>query len=312
MKNKKDKKDKLDPLEQTNVPNPENFKEKPGDEKMAASYQMANKILRDRLKREGKENIDILESVKDSDVVVVDGTYDHIHLVLKHLSMPHVRVTHDQFLNVLLSPEQTVFVNCASHFPPEGARKLAGFVAAGGQLITTDWALKNVLEVGFPGTVKYNGKASADEVVRIEVLDKEDEVLQGFFDEESDPVWWLEGSSYPIEVLDKEKVKVLVRSKELKEKYGEEAVIIRFKHCEGTVYHMLSHFYLQRTETRDAKQSAAPSTYASAKGVSPEVMADMMAAEGDMDIDYGSVQSASTSAEFVSRVILKQKKKFKK
>lgn len=286
--------------------------EKAGDEKMAESYKMANKLLRDRLENEDKENIDILESLDKSDVVVVDGTYDHIHLVLKHISMPHVRINHNQLLEAKLKPSQTVFVNCASEFPAEGARKLAGFVASGGQLITTDWALKNVLEVGFPGTVKYNGNPSADEVVRIELLDREDTVLKGFFDEENDPVWWLEGSSYPIEILDKKKVKVLVRSKELKEKYGEEAVIIRFDHGEGTVYHMLSHFYLQRTETREAKQQMKASEYADLKGASSATKAAYVASEEDSDIDYGSVQSASTSAEFVSRAILKQKKKFKK
>ena len=39
----------------------------------------------------------------------------------------------------------------------------------------------------------------------------------GFIDQEKDaaPVWWLEGCSYPIQVLDKERVKVLVRSDEL-------------------------------------------------------------------------------------------------
>ncbi len=281
-------------------------------EKMAESYKMANKLLRDRLKKEDEENIDILESLDQNDVVVVDGTYDHIHLVLKHINMPHVRINHQQLLKAELKPTQTVFVNCASEFPADGARKLAGFVASGGQLITTDWALKNVLEVGFPGVVKYNGKPSSDEVVRVELLDREDVVMKGFFDEENAPVWWLEGSSYPIEILDKKKVKVLVKSKELKEKYGEDPVIIRFEHGEGTVYHMLSHFYLQRTETREAKQQMKSSEYASMKGASSGTMADWVAAESDLDIDYGSVQSASTSAEFVSRAILKQKKKFKK
>jgi hypothetical protein len=54
-----------------------------------------------------------------------------------------------------------------------------------------------MLEVGFPELVEYNNRATADEVVRIEVLDREDTVLMGFFDEEADPVWWLEGSYYP-------------------------------------------------------------------------------------------------------------------
>ena len=283
-----------------------------GDAKMKKAYELANTLLRDRLKAEDAENIDLLNEVKESDIVCINGTYDHIHLVLKHLRIPFLQINHDQLKNLDLRPEQTVFVNCASGFPPDAARKLATFVAQGGQLITTDWALKNVLEVAFPGVVRYNQKATADEVVRIEVLDREDPVIAGFLDEEADPVWWLEGSSYPIEILDKEKVKVLMRSKELGEKYGEDAVIIRFEHGEGTVYHMISHFYLQRTETREAKQQMKASEYSGKKGASKATQMAWEAAEAaDKSLDYGTVQSANTSAEFVSRAILKQKKKFK-
>jgi hypothetical protein len=278
-----------------------------GDEKMKKAYKLANSLLKDRL---GDEDKELLENIDQSDVVVVSGTYDHIHLVLTHLNLPFVEVNHAQFLEVNLRGDQTVFVNCASDFPPEGARKLATFVAQGGQLITTDWALKNVLEVGFPNTVAYNGNPTGDEVVRIELLDREDPVITGFLDEETEPVWWLEGSSYPIKILDKEKVKVLMKSKELGEKYGDDPVIVRFNHGDGVVYHMLSHFYLQRTETREAKQTGSASAYAMSKGATAETMEEYNI-EGD-EVNYGEVQSASTSAEFVSRAILKQKKKWSK
>ena len=287
--------------------------EKTNKDTMQQAYKLTKSLLHDRLKKEDEENIEILNTLTESDIVVIKGTYDHIHLVLQHIGIPFVSINHDKLSSIKLLPHQTAFVNCASSFPEDGARKLAGFVAKGGQMISTDWSLKNVLEVGFPGYVKYNGMSTGDEVVRIEILDKEDKVLSGFFDEKADPVWWLEGSSYPIEVLDKKKVKVLVKSKELKEKYGEEAVIIRFDHGEGTVYHMISHFYLQRTETREAKHKFKASEYANVKGASSKTMSEWETAEEEYgELDYGTVQSANTSAEFVSRVILKQKKKYSK
>lgn len=85
--------------------------------------------------------------------------------------------------------------------------------------------------------------------------------LAGFLDQEKDaaPVWWLEGSSYPIEILDKKKVKVLVRSEELKRRYKHDPVIISFEWGKGVVYHMISHFYLQRSETRTQKQGNSSS-----------------------------------------------------
>lgn len=85
----------------------------------------------------------------------------------------------------------------------------------------------------------------------------------GFLDQEKDaaPVWWLEGSSYPIEILDKKKVKVLVRSEELKRRYKHDPVIISFEWGKGVVYHMISHFYLQRSETRTQKQGNSSITW---------------------------------------------------
>ena len=81
-------------------------------------------------------------------------------------------------------------------------------------------------------------------------------MLTGFIDQEKDaaPVWWLECSSYPIKILKKDKVKVLVRSDELKRRYKDDPVIISFEWGKGVVYHMISHFYLQRSETRTKKQ----------------------------------------------------------
>lgn len=282
-----------------------------GQKEMQKAYALANQLVRDRLANEDKEDLAALEAINPADILVVNGTYDHIHLVMQHLQIPHEALSQEQLLSRKLLPNQTVFVNCASSFPEAAARQLAGFVAAGGLLITTDWALKNVLEVGFPGYVQYNGKPTADEVVRIELLDRIDEVLSGFLDEASDPVWWLEGSSYPIELLNTKAVHVLMRSKELGERYGEEAVIVRFPHGEGMVYHLISHFYLQRTETREAAKGLSADAYATAKGAAPATVKAYAKMAADASVDFASVQSASTSAEFVSRLVIKQQKKKK-
>lgn len=279
---------------------------------MTTAYNISNKIVRERIEQEAPEDVAILDSVAESDIVCVRGTYDHIHLVLKAIDVPFAHVTPAQLLKMDLKPDQTVYVNCPSSFPPEAAKKLSGFVESGGMLITTDWALKYVLEVGFPNTVKYNGHASGDEVVSIEIVDTNDDVLKGFIDQEKDaaPVWWLEGSSYPIQVLDRERVKVLVRSDELKRRYGEDPVIISFEWGKGIVYHMISHFYLQRSETRTKKQEGAASSYAKAQNLSAATVSLLEDMEMDSsELNYGAIQSAATSSEFVSRAIVKQKKR---
>lgn len=128
------------------------------------------------------EDVKILDSVTDADIVCVRGTYDHIHLVLEAIGIPFSHVSPDALTRMELKPEQTIYVNCPSSFPKKSALILEKFVSAGGQLITTDWALKHVLEVAFPGTVKFSGKSSGDEVVAVEIVDKEDDILKGIED----------------------------------------------------------------------------------------------------------------------------------
>lgn len=275
---------------------------------MDQAYKLANEMVREKLRREDSNNIRILNELKSDDIIVVDGSYDHIHLVLESLMIPFRSISHEQLLDAKLNPEQTIFINCSASFPDEANRKLEAFVAEGGLLITTDWALVHVIQQAFPNTIAHNKLVTGDEVVGIEIVEKTDSLLSGFLDEKSDPVWWLEGSSYPIRILDKEKVKVLIRSNEMGKKYEDDAVVVSFTHGKGLVYHMISHFYLQRTETRDGKQDLAASEYFKDKGASEE---NINKAKGTT-LKYGEIQSANTSADFVSRMIIKQRKKMQK
>ena len=52
--------------------------------------------------------------------------------------------------------------------------------------------------------------------------------------------------------------KVLITSRELGEKYGERPVAVWFRWGEGDVFHMISHYYLQRTEERTARHRGRP------------------------------------------------------
>ncbi|MDR0348547.1 MAG: hypothetical protein LBH90_03525 [Tannerella sp.] len=272
---------------------------------MEKAYSVSGKIVRERLAAEDPSSKEIIAGVSKDDLVVIDGDFDHMHLVLSSLGLPFVRIDHDELPGYTFRPGQTVFVNCAASFPSGQAKKLAAFVAAGGQLITTDWALKYVLEKAFPGYVCYNQRPSVDEVIQVEIVDREDPAVGGFRDEETQPVWWLEGMSYPIRVLNRDKVKVLIRSDELKERYGEDAVLVRFEYGKGVVYHMLSHFYLQRTEVKNVVQEEKAEKYIIVKGASKNrrIMEDVK------HLSYGEVQSANTSSEFIMRAVINQVRK---
>lgn len=109
---------------------------------MRNAYKLSGELVREKLAAENENNKQIIEDISEADLVVITGTYDHIHTVLSSLKLPFAQLSQAQMLNAELNPHQTVFVNCASSFPPKGALKLADFVNRGGQLITTDWALK--------------------------------------------------------------------------------------------------------------------------------------------------------------------------
>ena len=151
--------------------------------------QVSKQLVRERMERENPEDVAILDNVKDTDIVCVRGTFDHIHLVLEAIGVPFSHVDPSSLLRMELKPEQTVYVNCPSSFPKEAALKLRKFVEEGGQLITTDWALKNVLEVAFPGTVRFSGNSTGDEVVAVEIVDKEDEILKGIVVKGLSVIW---------------------------------------------------------------------------------------------------------------------------
>jgi len=276
---------------------------------MEEAYRLSNSLLRERLSKEDSLNTEILKDLKQTDIIVVEGSFDYIHNVLSLLEIPFTKITREQLANVVeLNPKQTVYVNCPTNFPLNAAQKLSDFVLEGGLLITTDWALKHVIEAGFPGTIKWNGLTSGDQVVSIEVVDKQDEVVKGFVDEDSDakPQWWLESSSYPIQIIDPSKVDIIVRSDELKEMYREEAVIVKIKWGKGLVYHMISHFYLQKSVAKDKKHTMNAGAYAEWKGASEQTLNDAKAAKY---AKYNDFQSAETSAEVITRAFLSQKKK---
>ncbi len=85
---------------------------------------------------------------------------------------------------------------------------------------------------------------TGDEVVGIQVNDPTNPIVAGFLPaaQHVDPQWWLERSSYPIEIVDAQRVRVLIKSNELNQKYNSYAVLVTFDCGKGNVIHMISHF----------------------------------------------------------------------
>ena len=269
------------------------------------AYAAAAHITREQLRRDAPERARTLDEVEASDVVVVAGIYDHVESVLGALEVPHELVQPHELDRLALRPEQLLIVNCPGQVSPTAIGHIRSFVEGGGSLFTTDWALKHVIEPAFPGVLAFSRRPTPDDVVRIEVKDHDNLYLQGVLDGQDDPQWWLEGSSYPISVVDAERVQVLIASRELEEKYGEAPVAVWFRWGEGDVFHMISHYYLQRTELRTARHASAAAGYFSEKGV--EMTAELVQ---NMDgLSLADVESAKPSAAFMANVIIDKKRR---
>ncbi len=276
-------------------------------DKMEKAYRASWSLMREKMKKERKEDLELVEEVKKSDIIVVSGQYDYIENVFKSLGIPHTVIRPEQVGVTPLSSKQLLLINCPGNLDEMGIKKVQGFVRDGGFLFTTDWSLKNVLEKAFPGFVEYNNKPTGDEVVKIEVLDAENPLVKGVVEDKDEPVWWLEGSSYPIRILDKDKVRTLIQSDELKKRYGEEPVAVTFTVGGGRVIHMISHYYLQRSEFRTDRQMKSAEAYAAEKGIAP---AAGMKSELK-DLSLGEVESAYSSAQFFANILVEQRKQVK-
>ncbi len=277
---------------------------------MKKAYQASSKIMEKRMEKERPMDLEVLKQVEESSIIIVAGSYDKIELVLDLIKVPYILIQPNDVNQINLRPDQILIINCPGNIDDKGLQKIEQFVKKGGFLFTTDWALLNVLEKIFPEYVKYNQRPTGDDCVSVEVVDKSNKFLEGLFQADADPIWWLESLSYPIMIINKEKVKVLIASREMEKKYGEAPIVITFSYGDGgTILHMTSHYYLQRAELRTSRHKSSAAKYVMDEMGFTEEEAQI---EDIKDISLGEAESAYSTTQFISNVIIEQQKNAKK
>ncbi len=272
---------------------------------MSKAYSTSAKLMKAKMKKERADDLELLDKAADDNIIIVKGVYDKVELVMDAVGLEYIFLEEEAVGRVDFRSDQILIINCpGSKIDEQGINDIRDFVKKGGFLLSTDWVLKNILEKAFPGYIEYNGHSTGDEVVGIQVIDKSHPLLKGMFSDVSNPQWWLEGSSYPIRILNKKAVKVLISSKDMKKRYGDDPVVVYFDYGKGKVMHMLSHYYLQRTETRTERQKKSAKAYAAEMKISKDEI-DMEDLE---DISLGEVESAYTSAQFIGNLIVEKQK----
>ena len=276
--------------------------------KMSTAYRVAQEMIKDKLKDVDEDMAAEFEELGQSEVIVSIGVHDYIEQVFNGIGLKHNLINPKQFEKIDLDPDQIIFINCPGSVTSKGLRNLVTFVEKGGFLFTTDWALRHVIEPGFPGYIKYNNRPTNDEVVRVDILAEEDPFLQSLIGPNDDPQWWLEGSSYPIEILNHKEVDILIKSKEIEKKYGESAVFVTFDYGKGKVYHMISHFYLQRAETRTARHAKSGAEYANEKLNMDEYREEKYKNMGIDDANLSDVEAAYSSSSMMNKILWDKRK----
>jgi len=276
--------------------------------KMSTAYRVAQEMIKDKLKDVDEDMAAEFEELGQSEVIVSEGVHDYIEQVFNGIGLKHNLINPQQFEKIDLDPDKIIFINCPGNVSSKGLRNLVTFVEKGGFLFTTDWALRHVIEPGFPGYIKYNNRPTSDEVVRVDILAEEDPFLQSLIGPNDDPQWWLEGSSYPIEILNHKEVDILIKSKEIEKKYGESAVFVTFDYGKGKIYHMISHFYLQRAETRTARHAKSGAEYANEKLNMDQYRKEKYMNMGIDDANLSDVEAAYSSSSIMNKILWDKRK----
>ena len=259
----------------------------------------AYKTAADSFKEQIEPNEKAYKRLLTQEAVVVEGCFDHTERVLDALGLSYRAIPPEGLATIEMRSDQPLFINCPGELPPESIRWLRNWVETeGGCAVTTDWALPNCVQKAFPGFIEHNGRSTTDDVVSVTVAPEGMAMLGDLIATDDDPRWWLEGSSHPIRVLDSDRVEVLIESDEMKSKYGDSPIAVRFHPGKGTVYHMVSHAYLQRTKAKSMKQEASAADFLTKKGITGDAAATLK-----NDQTVGEVEAAYLSVSLVGRIL---------
>ena len=220
------------------------------------------------------------ETLRRAEVVVVRGSADHMEQVLRRAGMRFAVVDPADLPQLQLHNQQVLMVNCTGEMSAQARERVRRFVTAGGFLYTTDHAVANLLQVAFPGYVKFNGKTTAEIIFPMQTSG--DRGLLAKIGTGGHPRWELAGGGYLFDVVDPQKVEVLMKSKEVAERYNSSGVLgVRFKVGDGQVVHVSGHFFTQPGQRPEV--AAAGQAF---EQLSANVVTEKRAQKADLDKLY--------------------------
>ena len=265
---------------------------------MEIAYQVAAAAVRQRFAEQHPDYLTILDRISKDEVAVYSGTYDRVEDILDYL---RVQIARNPAAHNLKA--KIIFINCSDNYNNHPIEPLRKQVESGKWLVSSDWALSNFIARAFPGMVGWNNKTTKDEVISVEPsLDSlwSDVVVLG-----AEPQWWLEGSSYPIEVLNPEKVRIEAASHDLLASYNAPVVAVSFDWGKGHVFHVISHFYCKRSRVATARHAGLCTDFLKAgmklTDAGIKKLFEQTKVQPDK-LNFAQLQSAATSTELVAQL----------
>lgn len=220
-----------------------------------SSNQQSAEIVRAQLGSGRRGDGATLNDLKEGDVLVVGGSFDHIEKVLDMLRIKYVKKSPWSLFTPKLetfSTYKAVFWNCGESMGEQRTKaickRLQKFVRDGGYLFTTDWGVATILPYAFPGYLKTNGnRAHLPEMVlpiQPNRAAADHPLLEGVFHPTTPGKWWLEQASFDVSVGRKDAVTVLIESSMLETTFNRSpAVAATFSYGRGRVLHAMGHYY---------------------------------------------------------------------
>ncbi len=222
---------------------------------MSKAYKSSGAVFEQVSMRYQPQLLERLRAVGGKDIVVVQGTYDHMEKLLDTIRVPYTLIGSEDVAGH--NGGRVMFVNCKAYDTGAPVAAVKGFVEAGGRLVTTDWAL-GLTAKAFPHRLAKVGQ-TPDDVIEIQCHSDLARRFVGMNYAQCSPKWWLEGSSHVYTI--KDGVTPIILSEEMKEKYGSPYVAVGFPAGRGEVFHFISHLELQRTHLRSKADKGSLDDY---------------------------------------------------
>jgi hypothetical protein len=182
-------------------------------------------------------------AVHDAEVIIVTGSADHMEQVMRRAGVKFALLSPEELAQAPLRWQQILMVNCTGEMPPAARERVRRFVNAGGMLYTTDHAVHYLIEQIFPGTIRFNGQRTDEQIYPMQVAGERG--LLAKLNDHGEPRWQLAGGGMLFTVLDKN-VEVLMRSREVATRHHGSGVLgVRFRVGDGQVVHVTGHFFTQ-------------------------------------------------------------------